>query len=154
MAADSRLTIVLQDAQGDRKQVPVFFASTVTPANIQTYATAFIPLLEATELAQCVDAFVQLEITLPAGLRGTPDAASDVQEGGQLAFTTDSRYKFGVYIPALDPQFFTANAVDITDPAMVALQNAYTNGLGGVTPTDGHGVDVGAISTGKRVYRK
>jgi len=152
MADDALLSVKFHAALGSDKTHIIPFANGTTLADISTFATAYAPIVEAVTEAQVTQLSVSLPIALPAGLKGAAGAGVRSNDGARFSFDTPGRYNFGLWVPAMKIANFADEDVILAN--VVAFTNAITAGLAGVTPTDGNGIDVGAVLYGKYAYRK
>lgn len=152
--ADSRIAIRVEDFDGDKKTVPIFFPSSNTPAELAAYAASFAPLLDAIIDGKIVEMEYAVSLVLPGGLKASPVTDCEVQKGAQVSFLTSSRYKWGVYLPSVTPALFTGDDLELADTDVAALLDAYVTGLSGTLPTNGFGFDIGTVSRGKKSFRK
>lgn len=154
MAADVLVSVDVLDADGDTKQAKVHLAAATTEADITTFATAYMPLLDAVVDGKIVSATYSKPLTLPGGLKAGAVANSEVQKGANFSFVNSSRYKYGVWIPCWTPGLFTGDVVNQGGAGVAAFINAYIAGLSGIQPTNGFGFDLTAISHATKNFRK
>lgn len=154
MAADQLLSIRTIDEAGRSRTDVVYFLPTATLADIQSYATAYIPRLDDAVGGIIDSAQVTLNIALPGPLKGTAVANVDNRVAGLMTFDNGSRFKYGHYFHGLLPGLFVADNIDMTDLLTTALDAALRAGLGGVSPSNGHGFDVGALVSTKKSLLK
>jgi len=152
--ADSLLSIKVLDDAGKSKTVPAFFTSSVTPANIQTFATSFIPLLDAVIDGVVESATVTLDITVPGGIKTTPVTDSTVRRGAVESFANPSRFNWSLYVPTFSLTKITGGNIDISDADVIAFNAAYVTGTGGFTPSNGAGLDLTAFLHAAESFRK
>lgn len=152
--ADNLISVSVADDDGDTRSVPVFFENTVTPANMQTYFTAFAPLLDAVIGGKIVEASYTAQLTLPGGLKAAPNANIEVQKGAQFSFSNPSRYKWGLYVPTMLPTAFSGDLVNLEFQGMGDFVDAYVAGLATFSPTNGYGFDLTALARAKKTFRK
>lgn len=152
--ADSLLSVKVRDDAGKSKTVPVFFTSSVTPANIQTFATAFIPLLDDVVDGVVESASLTLDITVPSGIKTDPVTDSTVRRGGVFSFDNPSRYNWSLYVPSFSLAKITAGQIDPAETDVAAFLAAYVTGAGGFTPSNGLGLDLTAVLTAAESFRK
>lgn len=152
--ADSLLSIKVIDDAGKSKSVPVFFTSSVTPANIQTFATAFMPLLDAVIDGLIESATVTLDITVPSGLKSAPVTDSTVRRGAVESFSTPARFDWSLYVPSFSLTKITGGNIDVADSDVIAFNAAYVTGAGGFTPSNGLGLDLTALLRAAESFRK
>lgn len=147
MAADVLLSVTTLDYNGHTKQTLIFFANGTTLADVTAYAASYRALHEAVSQGRVTKALVTFDVTPAPTANALPVVR--VNEAARLSFATPGRYKFGAYIPVINPSLVLDTEIDITDADVIALAGAFTAGLGGVVPTNGHGEDVGALVAGK-----
>jgi hypothetical protein len=158
MAATNVVTFGIRDSKGKRSTVPVFFPTTFTVADLQAFVNAFAPNLNSVIEGVIEGASLQLEMTLPGGLRTDPVANSDIEEGGNFAFTTPSRYKHTLRIPALSQALFSGESVTVVGNDLETLLQQMTGGVDNsgtqVIPTNGHAEDLIALAASKKTFRR
>lgn len=154
MAADQLLSIKTLDEAGRSRTDIVYFAPTETLANIQTFATAYIPELDDAVGGIIDSAQVTINLALPGPLKGAAVASVDNRVAGLLTFDNGSRFKYGHYFHGLLPTLFVGDEVDTGNLLVTALDAALRTGLGGVAPTNGYGFDVGALVSTKKSLLK
>ena len=152
--ADSLLSVKVADDAGKSKTVPVFFTPSVTPANIQTFFTAFAPLLNDVIDGVILSASMTLDLTMPSGLRTSPVADSTVRRGAVESFANPSRFAWSLYVPSFSLTKITGGQIDIADADVVAFNAAYVTGAGGFTPSNGGGLDLTALLNAAESFRK
>ena len=152
--ADSLLSIKVGDDAGASKTVPVFFTPSVTPANIQTFLTAFAPLLNDVIDGIIESASLTLDLTVPGGLRTTPVVDSTVRRGAVESFANPSRFAWSLYVPTFSLTKITGGNIDVADADVVAFNAAYVTGAGGFTPSNGGGLDLTALLHAAEAFRK
>jgi len=154
MASDVLVSISVLDADGDTRSAKAHLPAGTTEADIATFATAYMPLLDAVIDGKIISAEYSKPLTLPGGLKAGAVANSEVQKGANFSFVNSSRYKYGVWIPAWTPTKFTGDLVDQAGGGVAAFIAAYVAGLGGVLPTNGFGFDLTALATATKTFRK
>lgn len=148
--ADTLLSVsVLGDQLNIKKDNLVFLPGTLTLANVQTFLTAYAPLLDVITDGQLVEASVSIGLTLPGGLKGAPVADSDARMAWRASYGNASRYKFGNYVPAIAASKRAGGFVDPGETDVAALIVAMITGLATFAPTDGHGFDLTSFAKGK-----
>jgi len=152
--ADSLLSIKILDDAGKSKTLPAFFTSSVTPANIQTFLTAFAPLADAVVDGVLESASLTLDLTLPSGLKSAPVEDSTVRRGATESFATPGRFDWSLYVPSFSLSKITGGNIDISDADVIAFNAAYVTGAGGFTPSNGLGLDLTALLHAMEAFRK
>ncbi len=100
---------------------------------------------------------VTLYPDLPSGLKPTPVAGSDVQEGGLLTLSvTGSNYSEGVRIPAYKSSLQGADGQSIANSGATATLVTLLTGGGtpAIAASDKFGNDLVAYIAGKKSFRK
>jgi hypothetical protein len=152
--ADSLLSVKIRDDEGQTKNLPVFFTSSVTPANVQSFATAFLPLLDNVIGGVVESASLTLDITVPAGLKAAPLEDVTVRRGAVMSFDNPSRYNWSLYVPSWNLAYIQNGAILVADPDPAAFIAAYVTGAGGFTPSNGQGLDLTGLATAREAFRK
>lgn len=154
MAADQLLSIASVDEAGRKRTDTLFFAPAATLADIQTFATGFIPIYDDAVGGIIDSATVTLNLALPGPLKGAAAVGVDNRVAGLITFDNGSRFKYGQYFHGLLTNLFAGDNVDMTDILVIALVNALQTGIAGVAPTNGYGFDVGAPVSNKKSLLK
>lgn len=154
MAADQLLSIRTIDEGGRPRTDTLFFAPAATLADIQTFATGYIPILDDAVCGVIDSAQVTLNLALPGPLKGAATVNEDNRVAGLITFDNGSRFKYGHYFRGLHENLFAGDNVDIADILVVALINALQTGIAGIAPTNGFGFDVGAPVSNKKSLLK
>lgn len=154
MAADQLLSIKTIDEAGRARTDTIFFPPAATLAEIQTFATGYIPILDDAVGGIVDSATVTLNLALPGPLKGAAVVNVDNRVAGLITFDNGSRFKHGHYFRGLLPGLFTADEVDMADILVIALVNALQTGIAGVTPSNGYGFDIGAPVSSKKSLLK
>lgn len=153
MAVVSVLSYQITDADGNKKSLPVYVPASVTLANLQAYSDATVALLDDTIDGQITGITALVGLTTPGGLKGTPVAGSNVQEGALLSFgIASSNYTFGMFIPAFAQENFSdASVVDENITDFIAQ---IVTGSNSTAPTSREGLDLDAYLGGEKRFRK
>lgn len=155
---DSLLSIGIVDIVGARKTVNVFFAASVTLAQIQGWLTVAAAHLAAFNVGVISDARVELDMTLPSGLPTTPVAGSTVRRGALLSFDNPTRYKWDQYIPAIDTSILVGTQVNQTaggvDQWLADMVDGVTVSSVLIQPTNGSGEDLTSTFKAYETFRK
>jgi len=87
-----------------------------TLANMVSWYNLYLTEIDAISTAQVIDGSLTIKPGIPSGLKSSPDAGSNVQQGGLYVFSVNGiTYSFGVRIPAISDSQLQANMLDI-DP--------------------------------------
>ena len=140
------------------KSMPLYFPSGLTLAYIQQGVTDFAPVIDAA-IDGVIDAVtVELQLTLPGGLKATPDDGNTVHEGALLNFDAAStNYSHGIFVPSWCEDGFSADQV-VGSGVWQTLIDDLVSGLGTISnelkPSDRYGNDLVALNSGVRKFRK
>ena len=98
-----------------------------TLANMISWYNEFLTEVDAASTAQVIDGSLEIKPGIPSGLKTSPTAGSNVQQGGLYVFSVDGiTYTYGIRLPAISDSQLQANNLDI-DPtatgsdALIAL---------------------------------
>lgn len=151
------LSISIQDHSGNTKSLPLFFDDTTTLAELQAYATDFLPALDAVIDGKIVGATVELGITLPGGLKSSAVDGNTVHEGANLTYSAEgTEYAHTIYVPTWVNAGF-AGDTPLTTGGYATVQGDLAGQVPestGVESTDKYGNDLSTYIRGKRAFRK
>lgn len=148
------ISVGMNDAAGKRRTFPVWVQDGYTVAQLQTFINNFVPLLDAVIGAQILDVSVGYTMTVPGGLKGSPDAGSEVRQGALLSYdATGTPYRFSLFVPTWDEAGYTADVVNNTGAYATFITNLL-NGDGTVLPCDKYDNDLSAYLGGEQTFRK
>jgi len=153
----SILSISLRDAAAKAGSLPIYFDDAATVAQIQDYATGFLPHLDAAIDARILRATVTLNLTLPGGLKTAAVDDNRVREGVNLTYSESGViYVQTYYVPSWSNAGFDGDAVlqsGVYDNVIQDLFHAVP-AITGIQPTDEYGNVNTAFIDGKRAFRK
>lgn len=149
----------IEDRDGDNSTVIIFLDSTFTLAQYAGFVTNFAPLLDAVTQGKIVSATLNMDMTLPGGLKASATSTAENQVGGLWTMATPARYKHGIRVPALVDSLFVGKNVNYS--AAGAAQN-FTNAITGgvdvsgtqIIPRDGYGNDLTSVATAVKSIRR
>jgi hypothetical protein len=153
MAVVSVLSYQLTDADGNKKSLPIYVPAAATLANLQLFSDALAALLDDHTDAQITGISATVGLTTPGGLKGTPVAESNVQEGALLSFgLAASNYSHGLFVPGWAQADFSGG--EVVDENITALIAQIVTGSNSVAPTSREGLDIDAYINGLKRFRK
>lgn len=152
------LAIRLQDAEQNSPfaTIPVYLPDGLTVAQVQTYAAAIIPEIDALTESQVVEANVTFALTLPGGIKGAPEAGAFNERGGLVTFDTEGPRASSVRIPAMDKDVMPGDSFALTDAGVAALVTRLTTASTAelIRPTSEQGYNFTAARAGKKSLRR
>lgn len=145
----------ISDGKGSVSTTEVNVPSSVSLVDVTAFAAALASLINPIITGAITRIGVVLSIALPSGLRATPGADSDVEEGARFQFNTVGGYFTGMRLPTFDESNIVpgSNVVDLSDGAVNAFVLAMTGlldldpgaGENFVNPTDKRGAEVQSV---------
>jgi len=146
----------IRDEKGARSLVEIYLPSATTIALAQDFVTAVAPLLEALITGAIERVGICVSGTLPGGLRASPLANSDVEEGARFIFTSAGGYTTSVRIPTFDDTLILegTNIVDSDAGAVTSFVAGMTAGLATVQPTDYRSADITALKSAREDFQR
>lgn len=154
---DAKLTATgrVRNKQNIAVYVPL---GTQTIADITAWNAAFAEAVDNVTEGEIVGATVTLFPDLPGGIKSSPVAGSDVQEGGLITFDlTGSDYTDAVRVPAFLQSLFAADGQTIPDSGATNALVDLLLGVDGVIDTAASNrfeVEYQGFNTGKKSFRK
>lgn len=109
------LAFRLRDSEQDSPDatLPIYVPTGFTLAQLQTYADAIAPEIDATTGSQIVEINVTVPLTIVAGLKAVPDAAALNERGGLITFDTSGPRADSVRIPAILTSLMPGKTFDV-----------------------------------------
>lgn len=101
--------------------LPIYVPSGKTLAELQAYATAVAPEIDAVTDGKIVEATVTVSLTLPGGLKGEPTAGALNERGGLITFNTTGPHADSVRIPAMNRTIMDGNSFSLSDADVLAF---------------------------------
>lgn len=155
MANVHLLSVRVLDDDGTPGNVNIFLPSTLTLANIQTFADTFIVKLDAVTGCKIDSASVALALTLPGGLKAGAVAGTPVQWGANFSFdAADTPYRWTLHIPGVDQGIVVGDSIDVAPQYVVDFIAAMVDGVATFEPTDRYGNDLEALLGAVVSFRK
>ncbi len=154
MATTNVVSLIVRDSGGSRAALNAHFPSTVPLADIQTWVTEVATRLDAVTDGVIERAFVEMSLTLPAGLKAVPGAAR-VYEGALLTFDAAATdYSYAARVPAVRSALVSGTAINTADTDVANLVAAYVAGVSGIAPSDRYANDILGLTSGRLSVRK
>lgn len=154
--AQSIVNLRLQDSESDVTfaPFPVWLPSGLTVVQYQAFVTALAPLLDAVTGAKIIAADVLIGLTLPGGLKGTPEAGILNERGGLVGMSTDGTHNDSFRVPAITTSIMPGNAFSIADTDVAALIAEMVTGEAPAVPQTRDGFAWVAGLYGKKSFRR
>lgn len=152
----------VQDEKGKTSTTTINLPSAVAFADATLFAAELAKLINPLIGGAITRIGIAFTVALPAGLRASPLANSDVEEGARFQFSTTNGFFSGMRIPTFLESFITAGTkdVDLTDTDVAAFVAAMRDGIdltgvggsGTVQPSDSRDEDLAALSTAREQF--
>lgn len=158
MAVGWGIIYSFRDAKGETSTTELRLPAATTQVRVVDFAGQMATLINSLTTGVITRVGVVLDVSLPGGLRTTPDLDSDVEEGGRFQFGTSGGFYTSMRIPTFDETLVSAgsDAIDTEDSDVAAFVNAMVAGLttsGAVTqPSDTRGEDVVSLVSAKEQF--
>lgn len=150
------------DAKNEVSTCEVNVPAAITFANVGIFAAQMALLINPIITGAITRIGVAFTVTLPGGLRTTPVAGSDVEEGAKFQFRTAGNFFTGLRLPTFDETLIQSNsrAIDLEDADVAAFIDAMTDGIdltgaggtGTPQPCDKREADIVALSFAREQF--
>lgn len=157
VALTSLISYSIKAAVGKPKSLPFYVPSSgLTLANAQLWSDDMAPLLDAVTEGAILGASVTFALTLPSGLKATPLADSDIQEGALFSMVAAGTiYKEGIWVPAYLQSLFTGTEVDTVGAGASKDFADYIKATThSVAPSDKYGNDLTEVYSAEKKFRR
>lgn len=148
------------DAKNAQSSTQVNLPISRTFEEVEAFAAAMAPLLNALTTGAITRISITRSVALPGGLRATPDANSDVEEGARFQFRTANGFQTALRIPTFAESKIpsTSKDVNLADTDVAAFVTAMTTGidlpgaLPVVQPSDARGEDITSLTFAREQF--
>lgn len=157
MALPIKLQYSVKDAKGIVSRTLVHIPDGTSLANATTYAGDLAAVIDALIKGQIVSVDICVGVDLSGlGLKSSPDAASDVEEGAVFTYKTALGLLFRQRLPTYDEATIEPGTrqVDLANAGVEAYTDLIVTGNGTVAPVAQAGGDLTAISSAKEQFVK
>ena len=148
----------IQDSESNSplQTTPIALPSGKTLAEYQTWIDAAAAELDAITDGQIVSIEMTLSMTIPAGLKSAPVAASSNERGGLITFNTSGTRAESVRIPAISRTIMSGEEFSLEDVAIDALIDRLTTATtaGTIRPVTPYGYNFVSARKGTKSFRK
>jgi len=158
------LVLTIEDGKGSQSQMLFNITNTSTDTDIQDQlevARQSQLLIDSCIGGQIVRCGLIVDVDLDAGIKTTPDIDSDVEEGAQFIWKSETNHNTGTRIPTfLESKINnTLRTVDMTDADVIALNDAIIDGIEVTAPRviefqDNRGDDITFIQSAREHFVK
>jgi hypothetical protein len=152
------VAFTIQDGKNPPKTSTVFVNIPVvtTAANGITFAQSLAVLLDALIGGKISQISLCYSVSLPGGLKASPNVNADVEEGGKFIFKTVNNHPTSLRLPTFLESLILSGtkSIDLTDLGVDAFVDAMAAGLSGVSPTDSRDEDVTSLTSGRENFVK
>jgi len=155
------VSYTIEDAKGLNSTTEVNFAAATTFADAQRAAARVATLMNPLIRGAIRRINITYSVALPSGLRITPEANSDVEEGARFQFRTQNGFHTGFRLPTFDEAHLSAGSTDVNLDAapVVAFVNAVKTGIaltdppGLLTCVDKRNEDITALTFAREQFQ-
>lgn len=148
----------VQDDESDTREasVPINIPTGSTVAEIQAFADAIAPEIDALTEGKVASASVTINLTLPGGLKADPVAGSFNERGGLITFDTTGPRADSVRIPAMNKTIMPGDSFALTDTDVAALVTRLTTATtaANIRPRTTQDYEYSAARRGSKSLRK
>lgn len=149
------------DDKGERSSIQVNVPGATTFTNVVEFAVELFPLIDALIMGQIIGFSVTAEEIFSSGVKTSPVAGADVEEGARFGFMTAGGHPTSVRLATFDEAHMVAGSalVDQADADVIAFVTAMTGGIdltGGlpvVSPSDTRDEDITTLSYAKDAFQ-
>lgn len=148
----------VRDAKGASSLVEINLPADTTVEDAQGFITSVAPLINALILGSIDRVGICLSATLPGGLRTSPTASSDVEEGARFVFNSAGGYVTSLRLPTFSESFI-ASGSNRVDTALTPVQDFITAMVAGagtptVQPSDYRGADITGLKSAMEAFQR
>jgi hypothetical protein len=150
----AQIGISIKDSKGLIGTTLVNIPTATTAANGITFAQNLAALVDAVIGGQIVGLSLCYGVSLPGGIKATPNANQDVEEGARFSFNTAANHKTSLRLPTFLETLILSGTkqVDLEDLDVDAFVDAMTAGLGGILPCDSRDEDVATVASAREQF--
>lgn len=136
--------------------VPFYLPDGLTIIEVQAFADAVAPELDAATEGQIAEAVVTFGLTLPGGLKANAVTRSVNERGGLITFDTAGPRASSFRIPAIDHTIMPGDSFALNAPAIAALIARLTSATtaANIRPTSEQGYNFTTARAGKKSLRR
>lgn len=158
--AQSIISLTIQDADGDKKSVALYWPNTdISSSDLDAVILDFAGAMDAVIDGKIVAVSVTRAHDVPAGLKASPVANCEVQKGALLHFRRAGQTRiYSIFVPTWTPAKFTIDAVNDAASGVSTLTTMLfttnTQASGDVALSDEFGNDLSSYVNGEKTFRK
>lgn len=151
------ISVTLQDEDGQSAALKMFadIASTDTIADLNTWAAAYLPKVDAITDGVIKSARAIVDLTLPGGLKSSAVSGAEIERTGLFNFSVNSsKYRQSLDVPTMANSKTVGNKISLADTdvaAWISLILTLTNGVRAVSEWD---ANLLAALDGAKTFRK
>jgi hypothetical protein len=152
------LAIRIKDAEADSNlaTLPIYLPDGLTLAQVQAYADAILPEIDALTDGTIEEVSVTFQLTLPGGLAATPAVGALNERGGLISFETTGPRRDSVRIPAMSRDLMPGDSFAITATQVAAFITRLTTATtaANIRPVTAQNYQFTNAISGKKSFRK
>lgn len=152
------LSVQITDDDGDTNSCIVHLPSGKTLAQYQAISDVLVSRIDNVINGQITASRMEVNFSLPVGLKAAPVQYSENQKGAQFNFETDGQYSHGFRVPSFADAKFDGDNVIQTDAQVAALitgmVDGVADGIGTTQPVSKYGEDLTSVRTAVKAFRR
>jgi hypothetical protein len=152
------LAVRITDAETDATAatLPIYLPSGSTLAEVQAYADAVLPEIDAVTGGVISEATITFTLTLPGGLKASAETGILNERGGLISFNTTGPRRDSVRIPAISRSIMAGDSFDVASGAVATLVTRLTTATtaANIQPRTVQDYQFVSALTGKKSFRK
>jgi hypothetical protein len=158
VALHDTLAIRLEDDEQDSPlaTLPIYLPTGLSLANVQAYADAILPEIDAVTGSKITEATITFTLTLVGGLKAAPVASIKNERGGLISFTTAGPRHDSVRIPGILETVMPGASFDVEGaPVGTLVTRLLTSSTAAnIRPLSSAGYNLTAALGGKKSLRR
>ena len=156
MALPIKIQYTIRDEEGLVARTLVHLPTATTLSAATTFAASFGGLIDAVTGGVLESIDVCIGVSLPGGIKTTPDSGSDIEEGAQFVYEDADGRIFRQRLPTFLESLIVAGTrqVDNSNAAVQGVTDAIVTGLAGTAPVTLAGTDITAMVSDKEQFVK
>lgn len=152
------LSIQITDDDGDTNSAIIHLPIGLSLAQYQAISDVFTSRIDNVVDGQVTASRMEVNFSLPVGLKAAPVAFSENQKGAQFNFETAGQYSHGMRVPCFSPAKFSGDLVNEVDAQVAAfidgMLNGVPDGIGTTQPVSKYAEDLQTVRSATKAFRR